>query len=71
MERYASQPDAAMYYLARMVEADEDPKCIARRMVIFASELKGPSRRGHAAPASLVNLKRLEDRVQRFCLAKT
>jgi putative ATPase len=34
----ASQPDAAMYYLARMVEAGEDAKFIARRMVIFASE---------------------------------
>lgn len=34
----ASQADAAMYYLARMVEAGEDPKFIARRMVIFASE---------------------------------
>lgn len=34
----ASQPDAAMYYLARMIEAGEDPKFIARRMVIFASE---------------------------------
>jgi putative ATPase len=34
----ASQPDAAMYYLARMVAAGEDPKFIARRMVIFASE---------------------------------
>ena len=34
----ASQVDAAMYYLARMVEAGEDPKFIARRMVIFASE---------------------------------
>lgn len=34
----ASQPDAAVYYLARMVEAGEDPKFIARRMVIFASE---------------------------------
>lgn len=33
-----SQPDAALYYLARMVEAGEDPKFIARRMVIFASE---------------------------------
>jgi putative ATPase len=30
--------DAALYYLARMVEAGEDPKFIARRMVIFASE---------------------------------
>ncbi len=34
----ASQPDAAMYYLARMLDAGEDPKFIARRMVIFASE---------------------------------
>jgi putative ATPase len=34
----ASQIDAAIYYLARMVEAGEDPKFIARRMVIFASE---------------------------------
>lgn len=34
----AGQPDAAMYYLARMVEAGEDPLFIARRMVVFASE---------------------------------
>jgi putative ATPase len=34
----ASQPDAALYYLARMVKSGEDPKFIARRMVIFASE---------------------------------
>ncbi|MES2135106.1 MAG: replication-associated recombination protein A [Patescibacteria group bacterium] len=34
----ASQPDAAMYYLARMLEGGEDPVFIARRMVIFASE---------------------------------
>ena len=34
----ASQPDAALYYLARMISAGEDPKFIARRMVIFASE---------------------------------
>lgn len=34
----ASNVDAALYYLARMVEAGEDPKFIARRMVIFASE---------------------------------
>lgn len=34
----AGQADAAIYYLARMVEAGEDPKFIARRMVIFASE---------------------------------
>lgn len=34
----ASDADAALYYLARMVNAGEDPKFIARRMVIFASE---------------------------------
>ena len=34
----ASNPDAALYYLARMVDAGEDPKFIARRMVVFASE---------------------------------
>ena len=34
----ASNVNAAVYYLARMVEAGEDPKFIARRMVIFASE---------------------------------
>src|SRR5207249_2915133 len=34
----ASNIDASLYYLARMVEAGEDPKFIARRMVIFASE---------------------------------
>jgi len=34
----ASSVDAALYYLARMVSAGEDPLFIARRMVIFASE---------------------------------
>lgn len=34
----ASQPDATLYYLARMIDAGEDPLFIARRMVIFASE---------------------------------
>ena len=34
----ASQPNAALYYLGRMLEAGEDPKFIARRMVVFASE---------------------------------
>jgi putative ATPase len=45
----ASQPDAALYYLARMIEAGEDPKFIARRMVIFASEDIG-----NAQPTALV-----------------
>jgi putative ATPase len=33
-----SDPDAAIYWLARMLEAGEDPRFIARRIVIFASE---------------------------------
>lgn len=45
----ASDADAAIYYLARMVEAGEDPKFIARRMVIFASEDVGM-----AQPTALV-----------------
>jgi putative ATPase len=43
-----SQPTAALYYLARMLQAGEDPKFIARRMVVFASEDIGL-----AAPAAL------------------
>lgn len=45
----ASQPDAALYYLARMVESGEDPIFVARRMVIFASEDVGM-----AQPTALV-----------------
>jgi putative ATPase len=33
-----SDPDAAVYWMARMLEAGEDPKFIARRMLILASE---------------------------------
>jgi putative ATPase len=33
-----SDPDGALYWLARMLDAGEEPKFIARRMVIFASE---------------------------------
>lgn len=43
-----SDANAALYYLARMLQAGEDPKFIARRMVIFASEDIGI-----AAPAAL------------------
>jgi putative ATPase len=43
-----SNPDAALYYMARMLQAGEDPKFVARRMVIFASEDIGI-----AAPAAL------------------
>lgn len=45
----AGDPDAAVYYLARMVESGEDPKFIARRMVVFASEDVGM-----AQPTALV-----------------
>jgi len=33
-----SDPDAALYWLARMIDAGEDPKFIARRLIILASE---------------------------------
>lgn len=45
----ASQIDAALYYLARLIDSGEDPKFIARRMVIFASEDIGV-----AVPTALV-----------------
>jgi putative ATPase len=41
-----SDPDAALYYMARMLQNGEDPKFIARRMVIFASEDIGLADRG-------------------------
>ncbi len=41
-----SDPDAAVYWLARMLEAGEDARFIARRMVIFASEDVGLADRG-------------------------
>lgn len=33
-----SNPDAALYYMARMLEGGEDPKFIARRLIVLASE---------------------------------
>ncbi len=44
-----SDPDAALYWMARMLEAGEDPRFIARRMVICAAEDVG-----NAAPLALV-----------------
>jgi putative ATPase len=41
-----SDVDAALYYLVRMLENGEDPKFIARRMIIFASEDIGMADRG-------------------------
>ena len=43
-----SDPDAALYYLAKMLEAGEDPRFIARRLIILASEDIG-----NADPAGL------------------
>jgi putative ATPase len=44
----ASDPDAALYYLARLLEAGDDPLFVARRLVVFASEDIG-----NAEPAAL------------------
>jgi putative ATPase len=44
----ASDPDAALYWLARMIAAGEDPLFVARRLVIFAAEDVG-----NADPAAL------------------
>lgn len=44
-----SDPDAALYYLARMLEAGEDPRFIARRIIICAAEDVG-----NADPMALV-----------------
>lgn len=44
-----SDPDAALYYLARMLEGGEDPRFICRRMIIFAAEDIG-----NADPMALV-----------------
>ena len=44
-----SDPDAALYWMARMLEAGEDPRFIARRIVICAAEDVG-----NAAPLALV-----------------
>jgi putative ATPase len=52
----ASDPDAALYYAMRMLDAGEDPLFLARRLVIFASEDVGnadPSALGVATAAHL------------------
>lgn len=69
----ASDPDAAIYYLARMLEAGEDPLFIARRMIILASEDIG-----NANPNALVLATNCFQAVHqvgmpeaRLCLAQT
>ncbi|MBM4402661.1 MAG: hypothetical protein FJ044_05450, partial [Candidatus Cloacimonetes bacterium] len=54
-----SDPDAALYYLARMLEAGEDPLFIARRMVILASEDIGNAD-PHALPLSVATFQACE-----------
>lgn len=46
-----SNVDATLYYLARMIDAGEDPKFIARRMIVFASEDIGLAGNGALALA--------------------
>ena len=54
-----SDPDAAVYWLARMIETGEDPLFIARRMVILASEDIG-----NANPTALVLAQACADAVK-------
>jgi putative ATPase len=56
-----SDPDAAVYWLARMIEGGEDPKFIARRLLISASEDIG-----HANPTALVLANATFDAVERL-----
>ena len=58
-----SDPDASLYYLAVMLEGGEDPRFIARRMVIFASEDIG-----NADPMALVVANGAADAVDRVGL---
>ena len=48
-----SQPDAALYWLARMLEAGENPVYVARRMAVCASEDIGMADRRALPLASL------------------
>jgi putative ATPase len=59
----ASDPDASLYYLAVMLEGGEDPRFIARRMVILASEDVG-----NADPQALVVANAAADAVDRVGL---
>lgn len=59
----AGDVDAAIYYLARMIEGGEDPKFIARRMVVFASEDVGL-----AQPTALVVANEVFSAVERIGL---
>ena len=56
-----SDPDAALYWMVRMLEAGEDPRFIARRLVISASEDVG-----NAQPAALMMANAAYDAVERI-----
>ena len=56
-----SDEKAALYYLARMIDAGEDPKFIARRMVVFASEDIGLA--GNGALSLAVNAFQAVERI--------
>ena len=58
-----SDPDAAVYWLARMLEGGEDPRFVARRLVIFASEDVG-----NADPQGLLIANAAWDAVERVGL---
>jgi putative ATPase len=58
-----SDPDAALYWMARMLEGGEDPRFIARRLVIFASEDVG-----NADPFGLVLANAAWDAVEKVGL---
>ena len=54
-----SDPNAALYYLARMLEAGEDPLFIARRMVVLASEDVGLADH-HALPIAIATMQAVD-----------
>jgi putative ATPase len=58
-----SDPDAALYWMARMLEGGEDPRFVARRLVIFASEDVG-----NADPFGLVLANAAWDAVEKVGL---
>ncbi len=54
-----SDPDAALYWMCRMLEAGEDPLFIARRMIVFASEDIGNAD-PHALPLAVATLQAID-----------
>ena len=63
-----SDPDAALYYLARMLEAGEEPLYVARRLIRFASEdigLANPNALQQATSAYSACQKTRKDRARR------